>query len=264
MLYLKLSQNPGHILCAVQYILAAYFTIFLCKSSLYLSVPTLTFSLLPLSHWQNLPQSKSFDSDAVQCIRFSFHGLCFQGQVQTRMFCLALNLTGLPGGTVVKNPPANTGDAGDSGSTLGLGGSPGGRSGNPLQHPVQFRLSVTANSASPRTAARQASLSITISRSLLKLMSIEVMPSNHLILCLPLLRPSIFPGIGVFSNESVLHIRWLMYWSFSFSISSTNEYSGPISFRIIAWRIPWTEKPSGLQSMESQRVGHNRATEHKP
>ena len=121
MLYLKLSQNPGYILCAVQYILAAYFTIFLCKSSLYLSVPTLTFSLLPLSHWQNLPQSKSFNSDAVQCIRFSFHGLCFQGQVQTRMFCLALNLTGLPGGTVVKNPPANTGDAGDSGSTLGLG-----------------------------------------------------------------------------------------------------------------------------------------------
>ena len=121
MLYLKLSQNPGYILCAVQYILAAYFTIFLCKSSLYLSVPTLTFSLLPLSHWQNLPQSKSFDSDAVQCIRFSFHGLWFQGQVQTRMFCLALNLTGLPGGTVVKNPPANTGDAGNSGSTLGLG-----------------------------------------------------------------------------------------------------------------------------------------------
>ena len=116
----------------------------------------------------------------------------------------------------------------------------------------------------PWAAARQASLSITISRSLLKLMSIEVLPSNHLILCLPLLLPSILPGIGVFSNESVLHIRWLMYWSFSFSISPSNEHSGPISFRIIAWKIPWTEKPSGLQSMESQRVGHNRATEHKP
>ena len=86
----------------------------------------------------------------------------------------------------------------------------------------------------PMTAACQASLSITNSQSLLKLMSIEsVVPSNHLILCRPLLLlPSIFPSIRVFSNESVLHIRWPNYWSFSFSISPSNEYSGLISFRI--------------------------------
>ena len=85
----------------------------------------------------------------------------------------------------------------------------------------------------PWTTARQASLSITNSRSLLKLTSIEsMMPSNHLILCCPLLLPSIFPSIRVFSNESVLCIRWPKYWSFSFSISSSNEYSGLISFRI--------------------------------
>ena len=84
------------------------------------------------------------------------------------------------------------------------------------------------------TAARQVSLSITNSRSLLKLMSIEsVMPSNHLILCRPLLLPpSIFPSIRVFSNKSVLCIRWPKYWSFSFSISPSNEYSGLISFRM--------------------------------
>ena len=85
----------------------------------------------------------------------------------------------------------------------------------------------------PWTVARQASLSITNSRSLLKLMSIElVMSSHHLILCCPLLLlPSIFPSIRVFSNESVLCIRWPKYWSFSFSISPSNEYSGLISFR---------------------------------
>ena len=79
----------------------------------------------------------------------------------------------------------------------------------------------------------QASLSITNSQSLLKLMSIQsVMPSNHLILCRPLLLPpSIFPSIRVVSNESVLHIRWPKYWSFSFNISPSNEYSGLISFR---------------------------------
>ena len=84
------------------------------------------------------------------------------------------------------------------------------------------------------TAARQASLSITNSRSLLKLMSIaSVMPCNHLILCHPLLLlPSILPSIRVFSNESILHIRWPKYWSFSFSISPSNEYSGLISFRM--------------------------------
>ena len=86
----------------------------------------------------------------------------------------------------------------------------------------------------PWTAACQASLSITKSPSLLKLMSIEsVMPSNHLILSCPLLPlPSIFPSIWVFLNESVLRIRWPKYWSFSFSISLSNEYSGLISFRI--------------------------------
>ena len=87
--------------------------------------------------------------------------------------------------------------------------------------------------ATPWTVAHQASLFITNSWSLLKLMSIElVMPSNHLILCHPLLLlPSIFPSIRVFSNESVLHIRWPKYWSFSFSISPSNEYPGLISFR---------------------------------
>ena len=84
------------------------------------------------------------------------------------------------------------------------------------------------------TAARQASLSITNSQSLLKLMSTEsVMSSNHLILCHPLLLlPLIFPSIRVFSNESVLYIRWPKYWSFSFNISPSNEYSGLISFRM--------------------------------
>ena len=88
--------------------------------------------------------------------------------------------------------------------------------------------------ATPWTEACQASLSFTNSRSLFKFMSIEsVMPSNHLILCHALLLPpSIFPGIRVFSNESVLHIRWPKYWSFSLSISSSNEYSGLISFRM--------------------------------
>ena len=86
----------------------------------------------------------------------------------------------------------------------------------------------------PRTAAHQASLSMTNSWSLLLLMSIDsVMPSNHLILCCPLLLPrSIFPSIKVFSNKSVLCIRWPKYWSFSLSISPSNEYSGLISFRM--------------------------------
>ena len=85
--------------------------------------------------------------------------------------------------------------------------------------------------ATPWTAARQGSLSFTISCSLLKLMSIEsVMPSNHLVLCRPLLLLSIFPSIRVFSKESVLHIRWPKYWGFTFSPS--NEYSGLVSFRI--------------------------------
>ena len=84
----------------------------------------------------------------------------------------------------------------------------------------------------PWTVAHQAYQSFTISRRLLKLMSIEsVVPSNHLIICCPLLQPLIFPSIRVFSNKSALHIRWPKYWSFSFSISPSNEYSGLISFR---------------------------------
>ena len=88
--------------------------------------------------------------------------------------------------------------------------------------------------ATPWTTARQASLSITNFQSLPKLLSIElVMPSNHLILCCPLLLlPSIFPRIRVFSNESALHIRWPKYWSFRFNISPSNEHSGLISFRM--------------------------------
>ena len=103
---------------------------------------------------------------------------------------------------------------------------------------VQFSCLVMSNSVTTWTAACQASLSITISQSLLKLMSIEsVMPSNHLILCCPLLLPpSIFPSIRVFSNESVIRIRWLKYWSSSFSISPSNEYS-----RLISLRMDWLD-----------------------
>ena len=99
---------------------------------------------------------------------------------------------------------------------------------------VQFSHSVVSNSATPWNTTFQASLSTTNSRSLLKLMSIEsVMPSNHLFLCHPLLLlPSIFPSIRVFSNESVLHIRWPKYWSFSFNISPSNEHPGLMSSRM--------------------------------
>ena len=100
---------------------------------------------------------------------------------------------------------------------------------------VQFSHLVVSDSLrTPRTAAHQASLTITNSRSLLKLMSVEsVMPSIHLLLCRPLLLPaSIFPSIRGFSSESVLRIRWPNYWSFNFSISPSNEYSGLIAFRI--------------------------------
>ena len=102
--------------------------------------------------------------------------------------------------------------------------------------------------ATPWIAAHQAYLSITNSWSPLKLMTIEsVMPSNHLILCFPLLLlPSVFPSIRVFSNQSVLRIRWPKYWSFSFSISPCSEYSGLISFRIDWW--------ISLQSRELSRV----------
>ena len=113
---------------------------------------------------------------------------------------------------------------------------------------VQFSRSVVSNSATPWTAARQASLSITNSQSLHKLKSIKlVMPSNHLILCCPLLLPpSIFPSIRVFSNESVLHIRWPTYWSFSFVISPSNEYSGLVSFR-----IDWLELLAVQETLKS-------------
>ena len=102
--------------------------------------------------------------------------------------------------------------------------------------------------ATPWTAARQASLSITNSQSLPKPMSTEmVVPSSHLILRGPLLLPpAIFPRIWVFSNESALHIRWTKYWSFSFSISSSNEYSGLISFR-----MDWLDLLASKDSQES-------------
>ena len=98
---------------------------------------------------------------------------------------------------------------------------------------VQFSCSCVRLFVTPWTAADQASLSITNSRNLLKLMSIElVMPSNHLIFCHLLFLPSIFPSTRVFSSESALCIRWPKYWNFNFSISPSNEYSGLISFRI--------------------------------
>ena len=99
---------------------------------------------------------------------------------------------------------------------------------------IQFSRSVMSNSATPWTAAHRASLFITNSQSLLKLMSIKsVTPSHHLILCHPLLLlPSVFLSIRVFSNESVFHMRWPKYWSFSFSISPSNEHPGLISFRM--------------------------------
>ena len=91
--------------------------------------------------------------------------------------------------------------------------------------------------ATPWTAVCKASLFITNSRSLLKLRSIKsVMPSNHLILCHPFLQPSLFSSIRVFSNKSVLHIRWPKYWNFSFSISLSNEYS-----ELISWRMDWLD-----------------------
>ena len=104
--------------------------------------------------------------------------------------------------------------------------------------------------ATPWTVAHQASLSITNFWSLLKLMSIEsVMPSNHLILCRPLLLlPSIFPSIRAFSNESVLCIKWPKYWCSSFSISLSNEYSGLISFRLTGWISLQSKGPSRVFS----------------
>ena len=118
---------------------------------------------------------------------------------------------------------------------------------------VQFSHSVVSNSASPWIAAWQASLSVTYSWSLLKLMSIEsVIPSSHLILSRPLLLlPPFPPSIKVFSNESTLCMRWPKYWSFSFSISPSNEHPGLISFR-----ITWTGWIS-LQSKGLSRIFSN-------
>ena len=101
----------------------------------------------------------------------------------------------------------------------------------------------------PWTAAPKASLSFTVSWSLFRFMSINlVMPSNHLILCHPLLLlPSVFPSIRVFSSELALYVRWPKYWSFPHT-------------SILAWRIPWTEEPNGLQSMGLQRVRNNGVT----
>ena len=119
---------------------------------------------------------------------------------------------------------------------------------------VQFICSVVSDSLTPWIAAWQASLSITDSQSLLWLMSIElVMPSNHLILCCPLLLPpSIFPSIRVFSSESVLCIRWPKYWSFSFSISPSNEYSGLISFR-----MDWLDHLAAQGTLKSLLLHHS-------
>ena len=106
----------------------------------------------------------------------------------------------------------------------------------------------------PRTAACQASLSLSISGSLCKLMSIEsVMPSNRLILCCPLLLlPSIFPSIRVFFNESALHIRWPKYWSFNFSISPSSEYS-----RLISFRIDWFDLLAVQRTLKNLLQHHN-------
>ena len=118
---------------------------------------------------------------------------------------------------------------------------------------VQFSCSLVSDSFDPWTAARQASLSISNSRSPPKFMPIEpVMTSNHLILCRPLLLlPSIFPSIRVVSNESALHIRWPKYWSFSFSISLFNEYSGQISFR-----MDWLDLLAVQGTLESSPTPH--------
>ena len=119
---------------------------------------------------------------------------------------------------------------------------------------VQFSHSVVSDSATPWTAARQASLSITNSGRLLKLMSIEsVMLSNHLILCHALLLlPSIFPSIRVFSNESAFHIRWPKEWSFSFNISPSNEHPGRISFR-----MDWLDLLADQETLKSLLQHHS-------
>ena len=110
--------------------------------------------------------------------------------------------------------------------------------------------------ANPWTAACQASLPFTVSQSLLKLMTVELMmPSNHLILCHPvLLLPSVFPSISVFSNESTLRIRWPKYWSFSFSISPSNEYAGLISFRMNCFGLAAQRTLKSLPAPQFERT----------
>ena len=122
---------------------------------------------------------------------------------------------------------------------------------------VQFSLSVMSDPATPWTAARKSSLSIINSWSLFKLMSIaSVMPSNHLILCRALLLlTSILPSVRVFSNESVLRIRWPKYWSFSFNISPPSEYSGLISFR-----LDWLDLPAVQGTLKSLLQHHSSKT----
>ena len=119
---------------------------------------------------------------------------------------------------------------------------------------VQFSRSVLSDSATPWTAAYHTSLSITNSRSSLRLMCMESLrPSDHLILCcLLLLPPLIFPSIRIFSKESVLHIRWPKYWSFSFSICPSNDYSGPISFR-----MDWLDLLAVQGTLKSLLQHHN-------
>ena len=126
---------------------------------------------------------------------------------------------------------------------------------NPLLVIVQL-LSRVQLFVTPRSAAPPASLSFTVSWNFLKLMCIEsVMPSNHLILCHPLLLPSIFPSIRVFSSQSVLRIKWPSYWNFSFSISPSNEYSVLISFR-----IDWFDLLAHQRTLKSLLQHHNSKT----
>ena len=114
-------------------------------------------------------------------------------------------------------------------------------------HVVVQSLSHVWLLATPWTAAHQASLSFSLSQGLLKIVSVEsVMPSNHLILCRPLLLPSIFPSIRVFSSESVLRFRWPKYWSFSFSISPSSESS-----RLISFRMDWLDLLAVQETHES-------------
>ena len=124
-----------------------------------------------------------------------------------------------------------------------------------LVHSVHFSCSVVSNSLQLHELQQSASLSITNSQSLLKLMSVKsVMPSKHLILChLLLLLPSIFPNIRVFSSESALFIKWPKYWSFSFSISPFNEYSGLISFR-----MNWLDLPAVQETLKSLLQHHTK------